>query len=70
MPKQKLSLRLYGGYFLRNHTRNNNFDIGISKVSNYAFSYNLLAQSAIKLESFLSSLLWQKVVLNLISTER
>ena len=44
---KKLSLRLYGGYFLRNHTRNNNFDIGISKVSNYAFSYNLLAQSAI-----------------------
>ena len=38
---------MYGGYFLRNHTRNNNFDIGISKVSNYAFSYNLLAQSAI-----------------------
>ena len=31
----------------KNHTRNNNFDIGISKVSNYAFSYNLLAQSAI-----------------------
>ncbi len=44
---KKLSLRFYGGYFLRNHTRNNNFDIGISKVSNYAFSYNLLAQSAI-----------------------
>ena len=45
--KQKLRFTIVWRLFLRNHTRNNNFDIGISKVSNYAFSYNLLAQSAI-----------------------
>lgn len=44
--KQKLSLRLFAGYFLRNNTRNNLFDYGISRVSNYTFSYNLLGQSA------------------------
>ena len=31
-------------FFINNQTRNNTF--GISKVSNYLFSYNLLAQSA------------------------
>lgn len=45
-PKQKLSLRLFGGYFLRNDTRNNTFNYGISRVSNYSFSYNLLGESA------------------------
>ncbi|MCJ7933231.1 MAG: aminopeptidase [Chryseobacterium sp.] len=45
-PKQKLSLRLFAGYFLRNDTRNNLFNYGISRVSNYAFSYNLLGESA------------------------
>ena len=45
-PKQKLSLRLFGGYFARNETRNNTFDYGISRVSDYSFSYNLLGQSA------------------------
>ncbi|WP_276876402.1 aminopeptidase [Chryseobacterium joostei] len=45
-PKQKLSLRLFAGYFLRNDTRNNLFDYGISRVSNYTFSYNLLGESA------------------------
>ncbi len=45
-PKNKLSVRLYAGYFLRNSTRNNLFDYGISRVSNYSFSYNLLGQSA------------------------
>lgn len=45
-PKQKLSLRLFAGYFLRNETRNNTFNYGISRVSNYAFSYNLLGESA------------------------
>ena len=43
---KKLSLRFFGGVFINNHTRNNTFDLGISRVSNYAFSYNLLAQSA------------------------
>lgn len=43
---KKLSLRFFGGVFINNHTRNNTFDFGISRVSNYAFSYNLLAQSA------------------------
>ncbi|WP_407401261.1 aminopeptidase [Chryseobacterium sp.] len=45
-PKQKLSIRLFAGYFLRNDTRNNTFDYGISRVSNYSFSYNLLGESA------------------------
>ncbi len=45
-PKQKLSLRLFAGYFLRNNTRNNLFDYGISRVSNYSFSYTLLGESA------------------------
>ncbi|ASW75960.1 aminopeptidase [Chryseobacterium piperi] len=45
-PKQKLSLRLFAGYFVRNDTRNNTFDYGISRVSNYSFSYNLLGESA------------------------
>lgn len=43
---KKLSIRLFGGAFINNKTRNNTFDFGISKVSNYAFSYDLLAQSA------------------------
>lgn len=45
-PKQKLSVRLFAGYFLRNDTRNNLFNYGISRVSNYTFSYNLLGESA------------------------
>ncbi|MEF9476713.1 aminopeptidase [Chryseobacterium sp. 1B4] len=45
-PKQKLSLRLFAGYFLRNNTRNNLFNYGISRVSNYSFSYTLLGESA------------------------
>jgi hypothetical protein len=43
---KKLSLRFFGGLFINNQTRNNTFNLGISKVSNYSFSYNLLAQSA------------------------
>lgn len=43
---KKLSLRFFGGYFLTNKTKNNLFDYGISKVSNYSFSYGLLGQSA------------------------
>lgn len=45
-PKQKLSLRLFAGYFMRNDTRNNMFNYGISRVSNYSFSYTLLGESA------------------------
>ncbi|MGH1519483.1 aminopeptidase [Chryseobacterium sp. JK1] len=45
-PKQKLSLRLFAGYFLRNDTRNDLFNYGISRVSNYSFSYTLLGESA------------------------
>lgn len=43
---KKISFRWFGGYFLTNHTKNNLFDYGISRVSNYAFSYGLLGQSA------------------------
>ncbi|MEY8761716.1 aminopeptidase [Chryseobacterium tongliaoense] len=45
-PKQKLSLRVFAGFFVRNDTRNNTFNYGISRVSNYSFSYNLLGESA------------------------
>ncbi|KFE99482.1 aminopeptidase N [Chryseobacterium formosense] len=45
-PRQKLSLRLFAGYFAKNETRNNTFDYGISRVSDYSFAYNLLGQSA------------------------
>ncbi len=45
-PRQKLSLRLFAGYFINNKTRNNTFNYGISRVSDYSFSYNLLGQSA------------------------
>lgn len=45
-PHKKISFRLFGGYFLSNNTRNDIFDFGISKVSNYSFSYGLLGQSA------------------------
>ncbi|MDH6250929.1 hypothetical protein M2347_000656 [Chryseobacterium sp. H1D6B] len=44
--KQKLSVRLFAGYFARNETRNSMFNYGISRVSNYSFSYNLLGESA------------------------
>lgn len=43
---KKISMRLFGGYFITNNTKNNLFDYGISRVSNYAFSYGLLGQSA------------------------
>ncbi|WP_261511053.1 aminopeptidase [Chryseobacterium paludis] len=45
-PRQKLSIRVFAGYFARNETRNNTFNYGISRVSNYSFSYNLLGESA------------------------
>ncbi|SEF44467.1 hypothetical protein SAMN05421847_0019 [Halpernia humi] len=43
---KKISFRLFAGYFLKNSTKNNFFDYGISKVSNYTFSYGLIGQSA------------------------
>lgn len=44
---KKISFRIFAGYFLKNQTRNNLFDFGISRVSNYSFSYGLLGQSAV-----------------------
>ncbi len=43
---RKISFRFFGGYFFSNKTRNNLFDYGISRISNFAFSYGLLGQSA------------------------
>ena len=43
---KKVSFRFFGGYLITNKTKNNLFDYGISRVSNYAFSYGLLGQSA------------------------
>jgi hypothetical protein len=41
---KKISFRLFAGAFLYNNTRNNLFDFGISRVSNYSFSYGLFGQ--------------------------
>lgn len=43
---KKLSMRIFGGYFLSNNAQNDLFNYGIARVSNYAFSYGLLGQSA------------------------
>ncbi len=43
---KKILLRWFGGYFFTNKTKNDLFDYGIARVSNYAFSYGLLGQSA------------------------
>ena len=45
-PNKKISFRWFGGVFFKNEARNNFFDFGVSKVSNYAFNYSLLGQSA------------------------
>ena len=42
---KKISFRWFAGYFIKNNTKNNLFDYGISRVSNYSFSYGLLGQS-------------------------
>ncbi|MBU4539454.1 MAG: aminopeptidase [Weeksellaceae bacterium] len=44
---KKISFRFFGGYFITNKTKNSLFDYGIARVSNYAFSYGLLGQSAV-----------------------
>lgn len=54
---KKISMRFFGGYFIKNNTKKNLFDYGISRVSNYAFSYGLLGQSAT------SGLLTQQLIL-------
>ena len=43
---KKMSFRWFAGYFVKNETKNNLFNYGISRVSNYSFSYGLLGQSA------------------------
>jgi len=43
---KKISFRWFAGYFVKNDTKNNLFNYGISRVSNYSFSYGLLGQSA------------------------
>lgn len=43
---KKISFRFFGGYFFTNNAKNRLFDFGVSRVSNYAFTYNLLGQSA------------------------
>ena len=53
---KKISFRFFGGYFLANNTKNSLFDYGITRVSNYAFSYGLLGQSA------MSGLLSQQLI--------
>ena len=43
---KKISFRWFAGYFLKNETKNSLFNYGVSRVSNYSFSYGLLGQSA------------------------
>jgi len=43
---KKISFRWFAGYFVKNDTKNSLFNYGISRVSNYSFSYGLLGQSA------------------------
>ena len=43
---KKISFRFFGGLFFSNNAKNDLFNFGISRVSNYAFSYNLIGQSA------------------------
>jgi len=43
---KKVSFRWFAGYFIKNDTKNALFNYGISRVSNYSFSYGLLGQSA------------------------
>lgn len=43
---KKVSFRWFAGYFVKNDTKNSLFNYGISRVSNYSFSYGLLGQSA------------------------
>ncbi len=43
---KKISFRWFAGYFIKNNTKNTLFNYGISRVSNYSFSYGLLGQSA------------------------
>lgn len=43
---KKISFRWFAGYFVKNETKNSLFNYGISRVSNYSFSYGLLGQSA------------------------
>ncbi|REC70454.1 aminopeptidase [Epilithonimonas hispanica] len=43
---KKISFRWFAGYFIKNETKNALFNYGLSRVSNYSFSYGLLGQSA------------------------
>ncbi len=43
---KKISFRMFAGAFITNTTKNDVFDFGISRVSNYSFSYGLTGQSA------------------------
>ncbi|MPS72073.1 MAG: aminopeptidase [Chryseobacterium sp.] len=43
---RKISFRWFAGYFIKNETKNALFNYGLSRVSNYSFSYGLLGQSA------------------------
>ena len=43
---KKISFRFFGGYFVNNDTKNNLFNFGVARVSNYSFSYGLIGQSA------------------------
>ncbi|PZU80020.1 MAG: aminopeptidase [Chryseobacterium sp.] len=43
---KKISFRWFAGYFIKNDTKNALFNYGLSRVSNYSFSYGLLGQSA------------------------
>ncbi len=43
---KKLTLRWFGGFFLKNRTKTDVFSYGVARITNYAFNYGLLGQSA------------------------
>ncbi len=44
-PKKQLGLRLFAGVFTNNEANTDYFNFGVSKVSDYAFNFNLLGRS-------------------------
>ncbi|MFV0305504.1 MAG: hypothetical protein ACK5IC_08510 [Moheibacter sp.] len=44
-PKKQIGLRLYAGIFMSNDANTDYFNFGVSKVSDYAFNFNLLGRS-------------------------
>lgn len=44
-PRKRIGVRMFAGIFTRNETNTDYFNFGLSRVSDYAFNYNLLGRS-------------------------